>query len=344
MVLSNNKSRRCSRCVLSGAFPGIKFDADGVCNFCRDEKRVTGEDVITRSKAKVQNLILRRMDNSGYDAIMCYSGGKDSTYTLMLAVRKYGLKVLSFTLDNGFLSQGAQDNINRVVDSLGVDQITVRPSAKFFRSVITASVLNDIYSDRTLTRISSGCHSCISLVNITAMKFAIEKEIPFILSGFTLGQIPANGVVYKSNYRFLQKSRESVLNNLRGHVGESVDDYYCISDSVIDQVKSYPYSINLLCIEDMTEEGIVKAIEPLGWKRPGDVDGCSSNCRLNTFNNYMHQRKFGYSPYELELSHLVRKKQLTREDALDKIHDQPEDQLLSVMKELGIKHETIDSL
>lgn len=74
--------------------------------------------MITRAKDKIDKLLSEKHGSAEYDAVMCYSGGKDSTYTLMLAVKKYGLKVLSFTLDNGFISPVAFDNINRVTDAL----------------------------------------------------------------------------------------------------------------------------------------------------------------------------------------------------------------------------------
>ncbi len=339
-----SEAKRCTKCVLSESFPNIEFDDEGVCNFCREEILFTSDDkVIERARLKVNEIVNSSKGNREYDAIICFSGGKDSTYTLMLAVKKYGLKVLSFTLDNGFLSKSAFENINRVVDFLGVDHITIRPSAKFFKPVITASVLHEVYNPKTLSRISAGCNSCISLVNITALKLAIEKETPLIIAGFTLGQIPANGVIYKNNYKFLQESREPALNKLREYAGETVDDYYCISDSLLERVKSYPYNINILCLEDISEEEIIKEIEQFGWEKPDDVDGCSSNCRLNTFNNHMHQKKFGYSPYELELSHLIKKGQLSRDDALDKILDQPEQQLKSVVKELGIDESVLNN-
>jgi len=333
----DNEKKRCTRCVLSEAFPKIEFDEMGVCNYCRDEFTSQSEEkAIENSKEKVLSLIQGNKGKYEYDAIMCYSGGKDSTYTLMLAINKYGLKVLSFTLDNGFLSNTAFENINRVVESLGVDHITVKPSSVFYKSVIRASLLNDIYNPKTLTRISSGCNSCISLVNITALKMAIDKNIPMIFSGFTLGQIPLNSMIYKNNYAFFQESREPSLNKLREYVGPSVDDYYCLRQSTLDRVSSYPLNINLLCLEDISEDQIVRDVEVLGWKKPTDVDGCSSNCRLNTLNNYIHMKKFGYSPYELELSHLIRKGQLSRESALDKLNDQPEEQLKYLFNELEI--------
>jgi hypothetical protein len=328
---------RCTKCVQSASFPKIKFDQEGVCNFCRKEAGAITQDRMIESAANKIADLLGNLERTGeYDALMCYSGGKDSTYTLKLAVEKYDLRVLSFTLDNGFISPVAFENIRRVVDHLGVDHLTLRPALRRFSAIVRASALKPIYSPKTLTRISSICNSCISIVNTMALKLAIEKRIPVILAGFTLGQIPANAVVYKNNYRFLQESRQESLDRLRREAGKFVDGYLCISDQVISAVESYPTTVNLLCIENVTETDIIKDVETIGWRRPHDVDGCSSNCMLNTFNNFVHERTFGYNPYELELSHLIRKGLMTREEALEKVHDQPQEQLHSVMKTLDI--------
>lgn len=341
-----NTFDRCTKCVLSADFPKINFDDNGVCNFCRNEIYFTTENkIIKESKRKIANLIDSAKGKSDYDAIMCYSGGKDSTFSLLIAVRKYGLKVLSFTLDNGFISPVALENINRVVDYLGVDQYTVRPSTIFFKSIIKASALNSIYNLKTLARISSVCNACISLVNITALKLALEKKIPLILAGFTLGQIPTNSIVYKNNYNFFQESREIALNKLRKQVGNSVDDYFCIKDSILKPTEAFPHNLNLLCIEDLSEEEIYDEIKSIGWNSPDDVDGCSSNCQLNSFNNLVHQKTFKYSPYELELSHLIRRGKLTREQALKKINDQIDKNILkSIMNRLEIKENDLENL
>ncbi len=333
----NTTVSRCTRCVLSKEFPKIAFDENGVCNFCRNEMFYTlGTDVIDSSKKTIAELLDAHRGTSSYDAVMCFSGGKDSTYTLMLSVKKYGLKVLAFTLDNGFISPVSFQNITRVVDSLGVDHVTLRPSLNNLKAIIRASALHPIYNPKTLTRISSICNSCISIVNMTALKFALEKRIPFIVAGFTLGQIPANSIVFKNNYQFLEESREQSLSKLRDEAGSCVDDYFCIDPKLLSESSRFPYNLNLLCLEDITESEILNRIQEFGWIAPKDVDGCSSNCRLNTFNNYVHEKQFGYSPYELELSHLIRKGQLTRDEALQKINSKPIGQLQSIMNELRI--------
>jgi hypothetical protein len=327
---------RCTRCVLSAAFPGIGFDEQGVCSFCRGEFLVTSEAAaIEQARKKVEELFAKR--TKPYDAVVCNSGGKDSSYTLKLAVKKYGLRVLSFTLDNGFLSPQAHLNIARVVDALGVDHVTLRPSASFFRRVIKSAALLPIYREKTLTRISSGCNSCISLVNVGAVRLALEKGAPAVLAGFTLGQIPTNGIVYRNNFKFLAESRAESLGKLRDAVGPEVDEQYGLSDELL--ARPSPYNVNLLCLERITEEQIVKEVEALGWRQPGDVDGCSSNCMLNTFNNYVHERRFGYSPYELELSHLIRAGLMSRHEALEKLTQQPVELLGGIARRLELTAE-----
>jgi len=334
--------KRCKRCILSENFPKIKFDDHGVCNFCNDELlHLTGSDQIEDARIEINKLFDEARGRSEYDAIVCYSGGKDSTYTLKLAVEKYKLKVLSFTLDNGFISPLAFKNIEKVVSKLGVDQITYRPSYKFMTGLFRFSSLETIYNPKTLIRISANCNSCISIVNITALKYTHEKEIPFILAGFTLGQIPSNTIYYKNNYEFFRESRKPILDKFKAELGDDVAKYMEISDSLLKRSSSTPHNINLLTLENITENEIIEQILPLGWVKPNDVDGCSTNCMINAFNNYVHEKKHGYSPYELELSHLIRKKLISREEALEKLHDQPYAQITHAFNELGIDREQI---
>jgi hypothetical protein len=336
---------RCIKCVLSAAFPGIEFDANGVCNFCRGEIIAsTQQTSIEKAGEELKCLLDGRQPGGEYDAIMCFSGGKDSTYTLKLAVQKYGLRVLSFTLDNGFISPGAFQNINSVVEALGVDHFTFKPSSKIFTEIIKTAAFKKVFSPGTLRRISSGCNACISIVNNTALRIALEKKIPLILAGFTLGQIPANSIIYKNNYQFLMDSRKRSLQIFQETIGDHALAYFTLPDYLVAGDVQYPDTVNLLCLENITEDEIVQDVEAFGWKKPKDVDGCSSNCRLNVFNNYIHQRTYGYSPYELELSHLIRSGLLPRQQALDKINDQSEEQINLITEKLGLSKDQLSQL
>lgn len=329
--------KRCLKCVLSENFPKITFDARGICNFCNDESfYLTEEKQILKARVEIRKMFDENRGKHEYDAILCYSGGKDSTYTLMLAIMKYNLKVLSFTLDNGFISDTAFKNIEKVVRNLGVDHITYKPSYRFMKDLFRISSIENIYNPKSLTRVSSNCNSCISLLNITALRYALEKDIPFILAGFTLGQIPLNSIFFINNYEFLKESRKPVLDKLRQHLGNDVSRYLEIAELLLNRSDSFPYQVSLLAIENIPDNKIIENISTLGWEEPEDVDGCSTNCRINTFNNHLHEKKFGYNPYELELSHLIRKNLLTREIALSRLLDQPVSQIDSIYKELMI--------
>ena len=63
--------QRCSRCVLSAAFPSIKFDAEGVCNFCRNELGSRSDDAaIDRGRAMVAELFATpKARGATYDAV-----------------------------------------------------------------------------------------------------------------------------------------------------------------------------------------------------------------------------------------------------------------------------------
>lgn len=333
---------RCSRCVLSASFPSITFDAQGVCAFCNGTMFTAAQPgEIERAGDHVRKLLADRPKNSDYDGLMCFSGGKDSTYTLMLAVKKYGLKLLAFTLDNGYIAAESFDNMRRITDLLGVDHLILRPAAPNMRAIIRASALHAIYHPRTLLRISAICNSCITMVNTIALQMAVEKRIPFIIAGFTLGQIPAKGIYFVNNYTFLEESRQTSLQKLQQHAGPWIEDYFRLPAALVKSVVAWPTNINLLCLENVTEEHILQEVKKLDWVAPKDVDGCSSNCRLNSFNNQVHEMVFDYSPYELELSHLVRSGLLPRDEAIRKLNDSRPEQFTAIAAELGISMQDI---
>ena len=115
MNSSNTKPnlKICNRCILPETFPGIKFDEQGICNHCRRDKSTEPEKVSRKSdyRERLDKLI---QDTKGsaptYDAIMAYSGGKDSSYTLKILRERYDLRILAFTFDNHFVSPFANSD------------------------------------------------------------------------------------------------------------------------------------------------------------------------------------------------------------------------------------------
>jgi hypothetical protein len=86
----------CTNCILPGTFPGIKFKDRGVCNFCNDFKGAEHlQQIKDRYRKKFEAAVAEYRGKGSYDVLMCYSGGKDSTYTLSMLKEKYGLNILS---------------------------------------------------------------------------------------------------------------------------------------------------------------------------------------------------------------------------------------------------------
>ena len=88
--------RTCSRCVLPATFPGIRFDPKGVCHFCREQPPLCDEaEKKARARRRFERLVARVRGLPGIQCLMAFSGGRDSTYTLMVLRRVYDLRVPS---------------------------------------------------------------------------------------------------------------------------------------------------------------------------------------------------------------------------------------------------------
>ena len=102
--------RMCARCVLPESFPGISFDENGICSECHKHERHWAEwkSGLPARQAVLDQLCQdARRRHKQFDALVPFSGGKDSTYVLYNATQDLGLHCLAFTLDNGYLSEHA---------------------------------------------------------------------------------------------------------------------------------------------------------------------------------------------------------------------------------------------
>ncbi len=309
----------CVNCVLPETFPGIQFNSEGVCNFCLDCKSAESRaEKKTEYRDKFDALVQEHKGKNSYDALMCYSGGKDSTWTLTILKEKYGLNVLSMTLDNGFVSNQATNNIHTVVEKLGIDHIFFKPRFDMLAKVFRTCIKSDIYPPKTLERASTICTSCMAIVKFSALRLALEKEIPFIAYGWSPGQAPVTSSIMKNNPQMMRMTQKTLYNPLYKIVGEDIRPYF-LEDKHFSGSFQFPYNIHPLAFLEYSEEEIYQNISQLGWKAPEDVDANSTNCLLNSLGNVVHINRLGFHPYAFELANLVREGYLARDIALEKI-------------------------
>ena len=324
----------CNNCVLDENFPGIAFDEKGLCNHCRHQKE-EDERLLLRQKYedKFKVLIEEYKGKNSYDCLLAYSGGKDSTYTLYLLKKKYGLRVLALSYDNWFQSQKANENIRNVVQHLNVDHLTVAPSFETFQQIIKEVVTgSEIYSPKALERASSICTTCISLIRFACFKLALEKEIPFIIFGMSPGQAPIATSVVRTNPGMIKKTQDIIYQPLYKLLGDKIRPYF-LEERDFAKKERFPYSINPLSFSDYNEETILQTIYEFGWRNPDDTDRNSTNCLLNSFANAVHKKQYGYNPYAFELANLVRDGNLDRLTALEKLQQQEDPHIIAMVKE-----------
>ena len=117
--------RICSRCIYDERVSAIVFDADGVCNYCRQVEGLRAQYGTGLPKGEgLLDGILEDIRRTGrgkpYDCIVGVSGGTDSSY-LVHRAREWGLRPLAVHYDNTWNSAIATTNIHRVLDGLQVD-------------------------------------------------------------------------------------------------------------------------------------------------------------------------------------------------------------------------------
>jgi tRNA(Ile)-lysidine synthase TilS/MesJ len=326
--------------VLPESFPGISFNDDGVCNFCTTHREVEADEAARdRARARFEGFVEDVSVRDGYHCLMALSGGKDSTFALILLKEVYGLNVLAVTFDNGFLSPRAIENAQRVTDTLAVEHIIVRPDVALMKSIFAGVADGDAFSPMALERASSVCNACMGMVKSVILKMAIERSIPAIAYGWSPGQAPPRAAFFKMNSSMIRKMQEARVMPLLEIAGDELKPFLP-AEHHIESANLLPYSVNPLAFVDYDEEVILAKISALGWRLPDDTDGNSTNCLLNLFANRNHLNRHGYHPYAFEIAGLVRGGNMSREDGLAKLSDLGDEKVAEdIARSLGLMAE-----
>ncbi len=330
----------CQKCILPETFPGIKFNDQGVCKYCVKEEAALAKAPEKKAayRKTFDKLIQDTKDKApSYDAIMAFSGGKDSTYTLKLLKEQYKLRILALTFDNHFVSPAAWANIEKVSDLLQIDTIRFRIPWPAAHSLFSLTVGKDIFSKPTLLRASSVCTACIGLVKSLVLKTALEMSIPLVAFGWSPGQAPIQSAIMKTNPALTRQTQSALKKAFPNETGTSFSSYF-IPESYYEIYKErFPQNIHPLAFFDYNEERIKEELIEMGWQTPKDTDTNSSNCLLNAFANQVHIERNGFHPYVWEIANMVRQGIMNRDEGIEKIYTEQNQQMVEYAKErLGL--------
>ncbi|WP_194534600.1 non-ribosomal peptide synthetase [Zobellia nedashkovskayae] len=327
-----DKVVNCTKCGLPSNYPNTDFDENGVCHLCTafETYKDKTERYFKNDAQLVSLLSSKREASPNYDCISLLSGGKDSTYVLARLVNM-GLKVLAFTMDNGYISEQAKANVDRIVKKLGVDHVYGQTPH-----------MNEIFVD-SLNQHHNVCNGCFKTIYTLSTKIALEKKIPFIVTGLSRGQFFETRLteeLFWDEDLDTTKIDDTILEARKLYHQESdavkrlLDVSIFEDESVFEKVEFVDfYRFSDVSLEEM----LIYLKDKAGWIRPTDT-GRSTNCLINQVGIYVHKKDLGYSNYSFPYSWDVRLGHKTRDESLEEINEViDEKEVLRIMEEIGYK-------
>ena len=337
-VPRENHEEKCTRCGLTSRYPKVEFDELGVCNLCRGYEKYQQEaQQYFKSMDDLREVFTRAGSPAErpYDCLALLSGGKDSTYALA-RLAEMDLKILAFTLDNGYISEGAKNNIRKVVDALRVDHMFG-----------TTPAMNAIFVD-SLQRHHNVCDGCFKTIYTLSTQVALEKKIPFIVTGLSRGQFFETRLTEE-----LFRSPQIDGNAIDRTILDARKAYHRVDDAVYrhldvsmfeeEDVFNKVQFIDFYRYCDVSLDEMLAYLDRrLPWVRPSDT-GRSTNCLINKAGIYVHKKAKGYSNYAYPYSWDVRVGHKKRDAALAEIEEEIEEkEVRQILDEIGY-HDGNDS-
>jgi len=165
--------KRCTKCLLPETHESIIFDAEGICNICRQNEFKNEKIDWAKRKEELTELIESHRGKYDYDCIVPFSGGKDSTWTLYYLMKEYKVKPLVVRFDHGFLRPNLNENTINVLRRLGADFHNFTPNWKVVQKLMLQSFLEK----------GDFCWHCHTGIFSYPMHVALRYNVPLIFWG-----------------------------------------------------------------------------------------------------------------------------------------------------------------
>lgn len=291
---------------------GIQFDENGECTFCKIHDELEHKFPLNENSNKEFQKIIDKIKTDGkkkkYDCIVGVSGGRDSTYTLYLAA-KYGLRPLAVHFDNGWNSETAVQNIKRATEILGIDLHTHVADWEEFKDLQRAFLFASVPDAEVPTD---------WIIFSVLFSEAARYNVKYIIHGHsfrTEGTTPLTWTYMDGKYIHAVHSKFG-KKKLKSFPNMSMMKY--IFYSFIKKIQQ----VRILYYMPYNEKEVFKILEnELGWKNYGEKHHESKYTSF--FQSYILPRKFNIDKRKLHYSAKVRNGQLTREEALCIVKEDP---------------------
>jgi hypothetical protein len=313
---------RCNNCIASTHFSKIK---DGICQLCEeyintDVKKIKHKGQVHKEENTELHDILQAGAGSGqqqYDALVMFSGGKDSTYLVHKLISDYPkLRLLLVTIDSGYASEIALKNTKSIASKLrGVDSMIVRPRPDLFYNAFRHALTN---------LKPQSCYLTIDLLDgeLTfdiGRNLAASMKIPLFIAGTSTAQLRL-----LHNLDWFERPRDQMLVKRTHTTGgykikdltssESLHNWWDGTKWPEEQV---PRNILPFHAWDYDEEFVQSEVVRLGYLEQGEDNPLATNNILIPLMIKIDFERFGYCGFEPEFALLVREGRANREQWLN---------------------------
>ena len=310
-------SQICSRCVMDETARAITFDSQGRCNYCSEFVNRAGEALALTPSERTQLLtalveaIRAQGRGKRYDCIMGLSGGVDSSYAIIQAV-KLGLRPLAVHMDNGWNSELAQNNIENLIKGLDLDLVTYVIDWREYRSLMEAFFAADVIDIELLY------DNAMYAVNYRQAK---RWDTRWILAGTNLA---TEGMRIPAEWNWLKYDKRNIkaINRYRG--GRTLSSFPAIG------TLEYVWHLGVRRVKwvsflDYFDYNKARAIQELqrdfAFKPYPHKHYESVFTRL--YMGHILPTKFNVDMRKVDFSNLIISGQMTRNEALDDLQKDP---------------------
>ena len=329
--------QQCVNCVMDTSAPKITFDSDGICEYCNNYKKNIlnywapeglGYDKFEQILTKIK----KEGKNNDHDCLIGVSGGADSSYLVHLAKKKLGLNPLVFHVDAGWNSKISVNNIEKLIDGLGLD---------LFTEVIDWNEMKDLQLSFFKAQVPHLDAPQDHVFFASLYNFAIKNKIKYILTGGNYSteciREPLDWIYHASDLRQLKDiHRRFGSVPLKTYPTSDIFKHklyykYYKGMKIIRPLDYFPYNVS---------EAMIKLNELYGWESYPHKHYESRFTRF--FEGFWLPNKFGFDKRKTHFSSLILTGQMKRETALNELlkpaydSDEMEKDFEFVAKKLGL--------
>lgn len=336
--------QRCSRCVMDTTDSKITFDAQGVCDHCRNfDKKIkpywkpqeNRYDELEKIAAKIR----KEGKGKDYDCILGLSGGADSSYLAYIAKEIMHLRPLIFVVDTGWNLNVAVENIEKIVKGLNLDMYT---------HVVNWKEMSDLQLSFFKASISSCDNPQDHAIFAAMYNYATKHHIKYILTGSNNSTEfirPPVEWIYMNDVVLLKDiNRRFGKRQLKDYPLCGILKYKILYKYFYGMTRIYPLDY-VVYDKDAAQEFLH---EKYGWTKYENKH--YENVFTRFFEGYYLPHKFGFDTRKNVLSNQILAGTMTRECALEILEKPPYDPEQMeldkeyVAKKLGITAKEFDEI